>query len=63
MRNSDWEIIAPKAIEDIATVIDECKEVQHSNESQFTKEQEMVAAYWRIKDIVDDYREKRKKEE
>lgn len=39
-------------IEQILAVIKECEEVQHSNESEYTKEQEKISAYQAIKDIL-----------
>lgn len=38
--------------ERIAEIIAECEEIQNSNESEYTKERQMISAYFEIKELV-----------
>ena len=39
-------------LEDIMRIIQECEDVQESNESRYTKEQAKISAYNEIKDLT-----------
>lgn len=42
------------AVKQVKTILDECEEIQDSQESRFTKQTAIVTAYERIRDIIDE---------
>ena len=50
-------MITGNILEDIKTIVKECEEYQHSNESEYSKEREILNAYAEIAELITDKRE------